>query len=72
MIAALQSIGGTAKPEKAVVDGDEVVVVMDWTINPLSKAPMRVMVKYRIEKHEILMRRDGSDGVFAEVDPEQP
>ena len=72
MIAALQSIGGTAKPEKAVVDGDEVVVVMDWTINPLSKAPMRVMVKYRIEKHEFLMWRDGSDGVFAEVDPEQP
>ncbi len=72
LIADLQSIGGKATKESATVDDDYADAVLSWSINPLSKTPTRVRVRYDLHQSIFLMWRDGGDGDFHLVDPEQP
>ncbi len=72
IVAALEEIGGKAKPEKAAIDGDEAVVVVGWTINPLSQTPIQIKIIYKILNKEFMMRCDKGDGEYRDVDPLQP
>ena len=73
VIADFESIGGKATVVSAHVDDDRAEIVLDWAINPLSAAPVRVRMRYQLQDDGYFMwRRDDKDGEFKEIDPLKP